>query len=123
MLEPGRTAILHAPTFEMIPRGVRLAGATTVEIPWRTEGFPKQAFLDAIDTCKKEAGQPPAMIALVTPNNPTGCVIPLLKVLALADAAPNSLILVDLAYVEFADEDPTPALLDRPNVMMVRTFS
>ena len=75
VLEPGRTAILHTPTFEMIPRGVRLAGATLIEILWRNEGFPKHAFLDAIDTCQRETGQPPAMIALVTPNNPTGCVI------------------------------------------------
>ena len=123
VLEPGRTAILHTPTFEMIPRGVRLAGATPVEIPWRTEGFPKQAFLDAIERCNRETGHPPAMIALVTPNNPTGCVIPLRKILAIADAAPNSLVLVDLAYIEFADEDPTPTLLERDNIMMVRTFS
>jgi histidinol-phosphate aminotransferase len=123
VLEPGRTAILHTPTFEMIPRGVRLASATPVEIPWRTEGFPKQAFLDAIEQCNRETGQPPAMIALVTPNNPTGCVIPLRKILAIADAAPNSLVLVDLAYIEFADEDPTPTLLERDNIMMVRTFS
>lgn len=123
VLEAGRTAILHTPTFEMIPRGVRLAGATPVEIPWRTDGFPKQAFLDAIEQCNRETGQPPGMIALVTPNNPTGCVIPLRKILAIADAAPNSLILVDLAYIEFADEDPTPTLLERDNIMMVRTFS
>lgn len=123
VLEPGRTAILHTPTFEMIPRGVRLNGATPVEIPWRTKGFPTDAVLDAIERCGRETGHPPAMIALVTPNNPTGCVIPLRKILAIADAAPNCLILVDLAYIEFADDDPTPALLDRPNIMMVRTFS
>ena len=123
VLEPGRTAVLHTPTFEMIPRGVRLAGATPIEIPWRTEGFPKQAILDAIEACQRDTGHPPAMIALVTPNNPTGCVIPLRKILAIAEAAPTALILVDLAYVEFADEDPTSSLLGRPNVMMVRTFS
>lgn len=123
VLEPGRTAILHTPTFEMIPRGVRLNAAALVEIPWRTEGFPKQAFLDAIEQCTRETSRPPAMIALVTPNNPTGCVIPLRKILAIAEAAPSTLILVDLAYIEFADEDPTPALLKHANIMIVRTFS
>jgi histidinol-phosphate aminotransferase len=117
VLEPGRAALLHTPTFEMIPRGVRLNGAALVEIPWRDGGFPRQAFLDAIGE------HAPAMVALVTPNNPTGGLIPLRKILAIADAAPEALVLVDLAYVEFADEDPTPALLERDNIMMVRTFS
>ena len=57
-LEPGRSALLHTPTFEMIPRGVRLNGADLIEIPWREGGFPKQAFLDAI------AEHAPSMIAL-----------------------------------------------------------
>lgn len=119
VLDPGKSALLHTPTFEMIPRGVTLAGAGAAEIPWREGPFPLDAFLGAI----QEADDTPALIALVTPNNPTGCTITTDRILAIADAAPASLVLADLAYVEFADEDPTPALLTRPNILTVRTFS
>ncbi len=116
VLEPGREAIVHLPTFVMIPRGIRLAGATPVEIPWREGPFPRGDALDKIAPST-------AMIALVTPNNPTGAVIETRDILAIADAAPHAAVLVDLAYVEFADADPTPALLTRPNAVLVRTFS
>lgn len=116
VLDPGREAILHMPTFVMIPRGVRLAGATPVEIPWLRGPFPRGAVVGAVTPRT-------AMVALVTPNNPTGAVIEAADILAVADAAPHAVVLVDLAYVEFADADPTPALLERTNVVLVRTFS
>jgi HAD superfamily hydrolase (TIGR01548 family) len=42
---------------------------------------------------------------------------------ALAAAAPHALVVIDQAYVEFADDDPLPHLLDFPNVLITRTFS
>lgn len=116
VLDPGRQAILHTPTFVMIPRGIRLSGATPVEIPWLRGPFPRDTLLDAItpDT---------AMVALVTPNNPTGGVIETEDMLAIADAAPHAAVLVDLAYVEFAGTDPTPSILQRSNTVIARTFS
>jgi histidinol-phosphate aminotransferase len=116
VLEPGREAIVHLPTFVMIPRGIRLAGATLVEIPWLEGPFPRSDALGRITPST-------AMIALVSPNNPTGAVIETQDILAVADAAPHAAVLVDLAYVEFADADPTPALLKSPNAVLVRTFS
>jgi len=41
----------------------------------------------------------------------------------IAAAAPRSLVLLDQAYIEYADEDIDPAVLDLANVVVVRTMS
>lgn len=117
-LEPGRSAVLHTPTFEMIGRGARLAGASVREVPWPGGPFPIGAMAVAIDADV-------SLVAMVSPNNPTGGAIPTDAILEAAHIAAGvgAVAMVDLAYVEFADEDPTPALLPRHNVVMVRTFS
>lgn len=112
-LEPGRAAVATSPTFEMIPRAIRLAGAELREVPWRDEPFPVGAVAGAA------AGATTTF--LVSPNNPTGGVIAAEDLLAVADRAP--LLVADLAYIEYAAEDPTPRLLERTNVVVVRTLS
>ncbi|MFG0260596.1 MAG: pyridoxal phosphate-dependent aminotransferase [Phycisphaerales bacterium JB041] len=118
VVEPGRNAVLHSPTFEMIGRGIALAGGEARDVPWLGGRFPLERYLAAIDSDT-------ALAALVTPNNPTGGTIPTPAILALAEraAACRALLLVDLAYIEFAETDPTPPLLALDNVVMVRTFS
>lgn len=52
------------------------------------------------------------MVAVVSPNNPTGGVARASDLLAVATAARNAVTLVDLAYTEFASEDLTPSRAD-----------
>jgi histidinol-phosphate aminotransferase len=59
----------------------------------------------------------------VSPNNPTGSVVGAAELTRLAQALPGVLVLLDLAYVEFADEDLTPTALELPNVVVFRTLS
>ena len=115
-LAPGRSLLVHAPSFEMIARGARLVGADVDEVDWLDGPFPLDAFLQAITPRT-------AMIALVTPNNPTGLTIPVEAILAVRAAAPDAVLLIDLAYTEFADEDLTARVLELPNVIAVRTLS
>ncbi|MDZ4754441.1 MAG: aminotransferase class I/II-fold pyridoxal phosphate-dependent enzyme [Phycisphaerae bacterium] len=115
-LEPGRTIVVPVPTFEMIERNARLAGAEVARVPWPEGEYPIQAVLGVIDDRT-------AMIAVVSPNNPTGAVASRVDLEVLSAAAPEALLLVDLAYTEFADEDLTRAALALPNAVVVRTFS
>lgn len=117
-LEPGRALLWHTPGFEMIERSARLAGADVRAVPWLGGGFPLGEFC-------AEIGADVAMVALVSPNNPTGGVIELPDVRRVCAAAAEvgALVLVDLAYVEFADDDPTSSLVEIPNAVVVRTFS
>jgi histidinol-phosphate aminotransferase len=120
VLAPGREIILTPPTFEMFPRYAALTGATAVNIPWASDPFPTQAVLAAIT-------ERTAAIALVTPNNPTGLTIPASDVRAIALAAPHALIILDLAYIEFADpqaqKDLEALALELPNILAIRTLS
>ncbi len=117
-LEPGRALLTHTPSFEMITRSARLCDAGVHQIGWIDEPFPLAAFLEAITPGT-------GLIALVSPNNPTGGLIPLEAIQAIARAAAGcgAAVLVDLAYVDFASHDPTGVLLTAPNVVLTRTFS
>lgn len=115
-LEPGREAIVPAPTFEMIGRYARLTGAVVRTPAWDEPRFPLSQVLDAISPQT-------AVIAVVSPNNPTGAVATRRDLEHISAAAPTAVVLVDLAYTEFADVDLTPASLELPNAVIIRTFS
>lgn len=111
----GREIILPEPTFEMIARYARIAGGQVVPVPWRGE-WPADAIIE-------RAGARTALIVAVSPNNPTGATVPLADVAKVAAAVPHAVVLLDHAYVEFADADPTVEALRLPNVVVTRTLS
>jgi len=105
------------PTFEMFDHFAKLSGAAALTpVPWRCGEFPLAAFLGRLQ-------EQPAVIAVVSPNNPTGAVATAADIRCLAEAAPNAVVLLDHVYVEYADEDLTPAVIDLPNVVVLRTLS
>ncbi|MBX3463250.1 MAG: aminotransferase class I/II-fold pyridoxal phosphate-dependent enzyme [Planctomycetes bacterium] len=116
VLEPGRAAIVPAPTFEMLERYAALAGATLVSPPWTQGAWPRDQVLAAMSPAV-------ALVAIVSPNNPTGLVATVDDLLAVGRAAPHAVVLVDAAYAEFGGEDLTTAALGLPNAVVVRTFS
>jgi len=116
VMEFGREIILPAPTFEMIEKYAQLAGGTIVEVPWLEGPYPTDAVIEKVT-------ERTAAISVVTPNNPTGLVATEQDLRRLSEAAPGALILVDLAYVEFADEDLTEIALSLPNAVAIRTLS
>lgn len=118
-LQAGDRVVLPSPTFVMLPHYARLIGAEVIAPPWPAEVFPEDLALAAL------AAEPrPRAIALVSPNNPTGALIPTEAIHRIAAAAPETAILVDFAYVETADHDPTRELLvAHDNVLVFRTLS
>ncbi|MCC6545973.1 histidinol-phosphate aminotransferase family protein [Candidatus Sumerlaeota bacterium] len=116
VLAPGRELLLTNPSFEMLPRYARIAGASIHEVNWWSGAFPTEALL-------REIKPRTALIAMVSPNNPTGIVATREDLARLSEAAPHAVILVDHAYVEFAGEDLTSFALQFPNTIVVRTLS
>ena len=116
LLEPGREMILPVPTFEMLTKYCCLADGKCIEVPWPQGEYPVQAVLERVT-------DQTSIIAVVSPNNPTGQVISSADFSRLSAEAPRALLLVDLAYTEFADVDLTIAALRMPNAIVVRTFS
>lgn len=112
----GRSVVCPTPTFEMLPRYFTLAGATEIAIPWMSGAFPRAEVIAAVRPNT-------ALLVLVSPQNPTGAVATADDVRALAAAIPHGLLIVDLAYAEFADHDLTSVALSLPNTVTFRTFS
>ncbi|MEO0483581.1 MAG: TIGR01548 family HAD-type hydrolase [Planctomycetota bacterium] len=118
-LEPGRKIVLARPTFEMIERYATLAGGEIDAAPWTIgEPYPEAEVLSRID-------EHTGVVAIVSPNNPTGATVPNETVRGLIDRAAEvgALVVADLAYAEFDENDPTAEWLEHPNVVVVRTFS
>lgn len=116
MLGPGLKLLLPTPSFEMIPRYARLRGGTVIDVPWGRGAFPTQAIIDRVTPATR-------LIVVVSPNNPTGSVATEADLRRLSAAAPHAMLMVDLAYTEFADVDLTSTALSLPNAVIVRTFS
>jgi histidinol-phosphate aminotransferase len=67
--------------------------------------------------------RPNGGIVIANPNAPTGRLLPLERIERLLLANPDSVVLIDEAYVDFGGESAV-ALLDRfPQLLVVRTFS
>lgn len=115
-VDPGSEVILPTPTFEMIAKYAGLAGGMIREVPWGCHEFPLEEILRAVTPLTR-------LVAVVSPNNPTGCVVQPKALERLVRELPQVLLLVDLAYAEFASEDLTAIALAAPNAVVVRTFS
>ncbi len=116
-LEPGRELVVPIPTFEMIHRFAAACGAEVATVPW-TGRFPLAEIGARISPRT-------ALVAVVSPNNPTGAVVSADELAELSGqaAARNALVLLDHVYAEYADEDLTTEALGHDNVVVLRTFS
>ncbi len=67
--------------------------------------------------------QPNGAIVLPNPNAPTGLLLPLSDIENLAKAHPDSVVVVDEAYVDFGGESAVPLVAAHPNLLVVHTLS
>jgi len=120
--EAGRSeVVICPPTFGMYEVYANIQGARLRRVALRRdEGF-------ALDIGSILAGwtAESRLVFVCSPNNPTGNRVPTPVISELCAAlAGRGIVVVDGAYSEFADEDPTAALLDRhDNVIVLRTLS
>src|SRR5271154_7092642 len=97
-LEAGDEAIIVVPTFAMYSLFAQAEGAHVVDVrSGRDFAFPIKALLAKINSRTR-------LIAVASPNNPTGAATPEKLLLRIAEAAPQSALLVDEAYFEFHGE-------------------
>ena len=109
--------IIPLPAFDPYPNSTMAVGASAVRVPpERDYAFPTQAVLDAVTPRTR-------MIFLNTPNNPTGQLIPIADLIRISEAAPNAVVLIDEAYIEFGGTTFLPHVAQFPNVLLGRTFS
>jgi len=108
------------PTFSAYAHFAALQGARVKEVELEAGfRFDPDVFLAAV------ADEPSLKLAfLCSPNNPTGDVIDPDDLLRVAGALPETIVVVDEAYLDFSD---TPSLaaeaMRRPNLVVLKTLS
>ncbi|HEX8164096.1 MAG TPA: histidinol-phosphate transaminase [Pyrinomonadaceae bacterium] len=113
----GARVVISEPTFALYRQIATILGGEVVSVPLTPAfQYDTEALGGAI-----EASQP-ALTIICSPNNPTGCVMSLDALDALAEAS-RGLVVVDEAYFEFAGATAVPLIERRPNVVVLRTFS
>lgn len=114
------TMVTATPTFDGYPILADMLGMPVVSVPLLPDGdVDLTGMLDAITT-------ETAVVVLCSPHNPTGAVIGESDLTAFLDAVPSDVwVLLDQAYIEFCDDPPDldGIITDRPDVVVVRTFS
>lgn len=116
--------VVHAwRSFEAYPIVVRLTGAEPVPVPLLPDG---RHDLPAMAAAVTERTR---LVLVCSPNNPTGPVVTAEEVEAFLDAVPRDvLVVLDEAYREFVRPeagapDAVALHLERPNLVVLRTFS
>ena len=113
---PDRPVVAPAPTFFVYGHSAALAQA-----PLLTTGRRGQAEGFGLNLAQLPTR--PSVLFLANPNNPTGDFTPLATLRALAEAQPETLLVIDECYYEFAGETALPLLADHPNVVILRSLS
>jgi histidinol-phosphate aminotransferase len=112
IVDPGDRVAFPIPTYSLYDTLVAVQGGSAVHVPWPRDF--------ALPTALVEARA--RLTFLCNPNSPSGTLLPTAVVEDLARRIQGVLV-VDEAYVDFADESAMPLVTRHPNVVVLRTFS
>lgn len=115
---PGRSMLIHPPTFSMYAAAARITGTKLVEVPLiKGEKLDLPQMLKACTEDKSIK-----IIIVCNPNNPTGAQFAREDIMELLKNT-DALVIVDEAYMEFSDETMLPFINEYSNLLVMRTFS
>jgi histidinol-phosphate aminotransferase len=116
-LDEGDEALIATPSFFMYDVNIRMMTRGLVKVQAdETLQFPFDRVVAAITERTK-------LVIIASPNNPTGATVSRGQLLAIANAAPHAVLMVDEAYFHFHGETVLGDLATTPNLIVARTFS
>ena len=119
-LQKGDHALVLEPTFGEYERCIRLRGGNLHR--WRStseDGF----VLNSNQIEQTLGAQKMRLVFICNPNNPTGQVLPLDVLHRWSGAFPDTLFVVDEAYLAFVPEMRSAVSLHRRNVLVLRSMT
>lgn len=114
-LGKGERATIVSPTFSVYRLRAKIAEATCVEVPMNKD------FTLPVGEIVREAGNG-GILFICSPNNPTGNQFGEQEIVSILESFPG-LVLLDEAYVEFANFSLSGLVKRRRNLAVLRTFS
>ena len=118
VLSPNDLVLGFMPSFSMYKVFTKLSLSKFIQVePDSNMLFDVDKMIDKMKTYQ------PKIAIICSPNNPTGQYFSKDDVRKIIEASKNTLILLDLAYIDFAKEDYTKLALEYDNVIAFRTFS
>jgi len=121
-VEPGDGVIDLPPTFGMYKWEADVLHATYLAVPRRHDFSVDVAMVHQTVEALAASGAPPKLLFVTNPNNPDGSITSRADLLRLLDLP--LVVVVDEAYIDFsAQESLAPLVAERPNLIVLRTFS
>ncbi|MDF3068248.1 MAG: hisC2 [Polyangiaceae bacterium] len=119
-LPPGdvATVLTTTPSFVMYRMSARCRGLRVLEVPLDASW---DLSVDALKSAIRMT--PPSVVFIASPNNPTGNTMSRERLEQLFTAAPQSLFVVDEAYIAYSDRDQLDLYRRYDNVCILRTLS
>jgi histidinol-phosphate aminotransferase len=116
--EPGKdNAILMPPTYGMYKVSADINNVQTINVPLDNE------FDIDTDKVLSAVNENTHLIFICSPNNPSGNRMSNNRIIQLLENF-DGIVVVDEAYIDYADEESCIALLDKyPNLLVMQTFS
>jgi len=122
--KPSDLLLIVSPTFSMYSIFARRQGSRFKEL-WLNSSTDEEPFslpLNEVKDAWRKSGA--KLLALVSPNNPTGNQFPIETVQDILETSPEKTVLLDEAYVEYAKYDAAKRLMKSyKNLVILRTFS
>jgi histidinol-phosphate aminotransferase len=114
---PDAAILAPVPSFVMVEMSARWNQCRFVGVPLGAD-----FSLDVAALRTAFAAHRPAVVFIADPNNPTGNRFDPAAIMAVLDAAPG-LVVLDEAYLPFAQHTWMPLLTERPRLLVLRTLS
>lgn len=109
--------VTTVPTFPMILHHSRQATRKVTTCVWMgLHPFPTEKVIEEIYSETQ-------VVALASPNNPTGSVVDFEDIQRLSKAVPNGIVVVDMVYADFADVDLAHQVRSLNNVITIHSLS
>jgi len=110
--DENRPVAYPVPTYSLYPVIAEMQNCTAIEIP----------FDDEFNLPAKLAGTNAALTIVCNPNAPTGSFVSVNELASLADEI-EGVLLIDEAYVDFAENNCTALVKDFDNIVILRSMS
>jgi histidinol-phosphate aminotransferase len=121
VLGAGSDSLIHLVARTYLGAGRK---AMVVDAPtYSLYGIASQIEGAEVETQSLEEASGAEVVWICNPHNPVGSVYPCSDILALARRSPDSLIVIDEAYIEYGGETMVPHLSEAPNAVVLRTLS